>query len=279
MLNLDKFKLSAQAHVKEINQQLINLYQADPLDQQTVSEELCHFATQMTPYISDVSALLSGALVSGRRILAEGAQGTLLDLDHGTYPFVTSSNPTAGGALTGLGLGLGYEERVIGVTKAFQSRVGSGPFPTELEGDLAHRLRGTGEHPWDEFGTTTGRPRRVGWLDMVLLRYAVRVNGLTELALTKLDILTGFDQIYICNSYRIGEQLINELPYGPSDLSGFEPVYDQLPGWQEDVRSARRWEDLPTTARAYILKIEQLSSVPVRLVSVGPERDQFIEIT
>lgn len=278
MLNLDKFKLAAQAHVKEINQQLINLYQADPLDQQTVSEELCHFATQMTPYISDVSALLSGALVSGRRILAEGAQGTLLDLDHGTYPFVTSSNPTAGGALTGLGLGLGYEERVIGVTKAFQSRVGSGPFPTELEGDLAQRLRGTGEHPWDEFGTTTGRPRRVGWLDLVLLRYAVRVNGLTELALTKLDILTGFDQIYICNGYRVGEQLINELPYGPSDLSGFEPVYDELPGWQEDVRSARRWEDLPTTARAYILKIEQLSSVPVRLVSVGPERDQFIEI-
>ncbi len=163
MLNLDKFKLAAQAHIKEINQQLINLYQADPLDQQTVSEELCHFATQMTPHISDVSALLSGALVSGRRILAEGAQGTLLDLDHGTYPFVTSSNPTAGGALTGLGLGLGYEERVIGVTKAFQSRVGSGPFPTELEGDLAQRLRGTGEHPWDEFGTTTGRPRRVGY--------------------------------------------------------------------------------------------------------------------
>lgn len=279
MLNLDKFKIAAQAHVKEINQQLTDLYQADPLDPQIVSEELCQYASQLTPYIADISALLSVALVSGRRVLAEGAQGTLLDLDHGTYPFVTSSNPTAAGALTGLGLGVGCEERVIGVTKSFQTRVGSGPFPTELEGNLAQRLRGTGENPWDEFGTTTGRPRRVGWLDMVLLRYAVRVNGLTELALTKLDILTGFDQIYICTGYRIGEQLINELPYGPSDLSGFEPIYEELSGWQEDVRSARRWEDLPLSARAYILRIEELSSVPVRLISVGPEREQVVEIT
>jgi adenylosuccinate synthase len=279
MLNLDKFKIAAQAHVKEINQQLTDLYQADPLDPQIVSEELCQYASQLTPYIADISALLSVALVSGRRVLAEGAQGTLLDLDHGTYPFVTSSNPTAAGALTGLGLGVGCEERVIGVTKSFQTRVGSGPFPTELEGNLAQRLRGTGENPWDEFGTTTGRPRRVGWLDMVLLRYAVRVNGLTELALTKLDILTGFDQIYICTGYRIGEQLINELAYCPSDLSGFEPIYEELSGWQEDVRSARRWEDLPLSARAYILRIEELSSVPVRLISVGPEREQVVEIT
>ena len=201
MLNLDQFKTIIEAHVEQINRQLVELYQSEPLDPLMVSEELYDFASQMTPYISDISLLLSNALVSGRRVLSEGAQGTLLDLDHGTYPFVTSSNPTAGGALTGLGLGLGYEDRIIGETKAFQSRVGSGPFPTELGGDLAQRLRGTGEHPWDEFGTTTGRPRRVGWLDMVLLRYAVRVNGLTELALTKLDILTGFDQINICNNY------------------------------------------------------------------------------
>jgi adenylosuccinate synthase len=278
MLNLDKFRLAAQSHVEAINQQLTSLYQADPLDIQTVTEQLCEYASLLTPYIADVSALLSNALVAGRRVLAEGAQGTLLDLDHGTYPFVTSSNPTSGGAFTGLGLGVGYEERVIGVTKAFQSRVGSGPFPTELDGDLAKSLRGTGENPWDEFGTTTGRPRRVGWLDMVLLRYAVRVNGLTELALTKLDILTGFDRVNICSGYTFGDQLISELPYGPSDLSGFEPVYEELAGWQEDLRGTRQWEDLPSTARAYILKIEQLSNVPVRYVSVGPERDQVVEI-
>jgi adenylosuccinate synthase len=181
--------------------------------------------------------------------------------------------------LTGLGIGVGFAERVIGVTKSFQSRVGSGPFPTELEDNLAQRLRGTGENPWDEFGTTTGRPRRVGWLDLVLLRYAIRVNGITELALTKIDILTGFDQIYICTGYRIGGQQFNELPFGPSELSGYEPIYEELAGWQKDIRIARRWEDLPQTARAYIFKIEELSSVPVRLVSVGPERDQVIEIT
>ena len=279
MLDLDKFKLAAQAHVKEINQHLTNLYQVEPLNPQIVSEEMCHLASQISPFIADVSTLLSNALDSGRRVLAEGAQGTLLDLDHGTYPFVTSSNPTAGGALTGLGIGVGFAERVIGVTKSFQSRVGSGPFPTELEGNLAQRLRGTGENPWDEFGTTTGRPRRVGWLDMVLLRYAIRVNGLTEIALTKLDILTGFDQIFICTGYRTGGQHITELPFGPSELSGYEPIYEELAGWQIDIRNTRRWEDLPLAARAYILKIEELSSVPVRLVSVGPERDQVIEIT
>jgi adenylosuccinate synthase len=279
MLNLDKFKLAAQAHVMEINQRLTNLYQVEPLNPQIVSEELCHHASQITPFIADVSTLLSNALDSGRRVLAEGAQGTLLDLDHGTYPFVTSSNPTAGGALIGLGLGVGFAERVIGVTKSFQTRVGSGPFPTELEGNLAQRLRGTGENPWDEFGTTTGRPRRVGWLDLVLLRYAIRVNGLTELALTKLDILTGFDQIYICTGYRTGGQQFNELPFGPSELSGYEPIYEELAGWQKDIRSIRRWEDLPLTARSYSLRIEELSRVPVRLVSVGPERDQVIEIT
>jgi adenylosuccinate synthase len=279
MLDLQRFKLVVENHVKKFNRQLTKLYQAEPLDAQHISDELLQHATQMAPYISDVSTILTKALRQGRRVLAEGAQGTLLDLDHGTYPFVTSSTPTAAGALIGLGLGLGYEERVIGVTKAFQTRVGSGPFPTELDGDLAQRLRGTGEQPWDEFGTTTGRPRRVGWLDLVLLRYAIRINGVNELALTKLDILSGFDKILICTGYRDNEQELTNLPYGPSDLTGFEPIYEELPGWPEDIQTARHWENLPPNARAYILRIEELTGVQVRLVSVGPEREQVVEIT
>jgi adenylosuccinate synthase len=279
MLDLANLNQGVQVHVKEINRQLTGLYQAEPLDPVNVADELGGYAERMAPHISDVSTALNQALIQGRRVLAEGAQGTLLDLDHGTYPFVTSSTPTAPGALVGLGLGLGYEERVIGVTKSFQTRVGSGPFPTELGGDLAQRLRGTGEQPWDEFGTTTGRPRRVGWLDLVLLRYAVRINGITELALTKLDILSGFDSLLLCTSYRQGGLEFSNLPFGPSDLSGFEPVYEQVPGWQEEIGNTRTWEDLPAAARSYILRIEELIGVQVRLVSVGPEREQVVEIS
>ncbi|RPI23391.1 MAG: adenylosuccinate synthetase, partial [Chloroflexota bacterium] len=202
----------------------------------------------------------------------------------GTYPFVTSSSPTAPGALVGLGLGVGCVERVVGVTKSFQTRVGEGAFPTEVFGEAAVRLRGTGENPWDEFGTTTGRPRRVGWLDTVLLRYAVRVNGLTEMAFTKLDVLTGLESLCICVGYRSNipnpsqTGLLQELPLGPGDLSPFEPVYEQFAGWNQDLRSVRRWEDLPDQARHYILRVQELSGVPIRLVSVGPERNQIIEI-
>ena len=278
MLDRDKFMLAVRSHVQVVNEQLTNLLDAEPLDVRQIEDELSRSASHLAPFIADVSTVLTGALGHGRRVLAEGAQGTLLDLDHGTYPFVTSSNPTAAGAFTGLGLGVGYEERVIGVTKAFQSRVGSGPFPTELEGEMALRLRGTGDQPWDEYGTTTGRPRRVGWLDTVLLRYSARINGLTELALTKLDILSGLDPIQICSAYRRADQTYTELPFGPSDLSGYEPIYEQLPGWQADIRHARSWEHLPQAARAYILRIEKLCGVPIRLVSVGPEREQVVPI-
>ena len=278
MLDRDKFMLAVRSHVQVVNEQLTSLLGAEPLDARQIEDELSRSASHLAPFIADVSTVLTDALGHGRRVLAEGAQGTLLDLDHGTYPFVTSSNPTAAGAFTGLGLGVGYEERVIGVTKAFQSRVGSGPFPTELEGEMALRLRGTGDQPWDEYGTTTGRPRRVGWLDTVLLRYSTRINGLTELALTKLDILSGLDPIQICSAYRRADQTYTELPFGPSDLSGYEPIYEQLPGWQADIRHARSWEHLPQAARAYILRIEKLCGVPIRLVSVGPEREQVVPI-
>lgn len=278
MLDIESFRESMRAHIETVNQRLIQAYGADPLDTIAEVEQYIEYAHQIQPYISDVSVLLAEELKSGQRVLAEGAQGTLLDLDHGTYPYVTSSNSTAAGALLGLGLGVGSVERVIGVTKAFQTRVGAGPFPTEVKGELAERLRGTGEHPWDEFGTTTGRPRRVGWPDMVLLRYAARINGFTELALTKLDILSGLDPIKVCIAYQRYDQSYTDLPSGPSDLLGFKPVYEELPGWVQDLRGVRQWEQLPSRARAYILKIEEISGIQVRIASVGPEREQVVEI-
>ena len=278
MLDLKSFTAAFEEHIYAANQRLSGLYGVGAVDVKKATREYIEYAQELQPYIADVSVILSEALKNGQRVLGEGAQGTLLDLDHGTYPFVTSSYPTAAGALLGLGLAVNCTERVIGVTKAFQTRVGAGPFPTELSGELALHLRGTGVNPWDEYGTTTGRARRVGWLDLVLLRYAARINGLTELVLTKLDILTGLDPLRLCVAYRRGGQVYQNLPFGPSELAGFEPVYEEIPGWQQDLRRVRTWEDLPQRARAYILRIEELCGVPVRIVSVGPERDQVVEI-
>ena len=278
MLDSKTFTEAALRHTHHINHTITNLFSAKGVDVIYTAAELCDYADILRPYIKDVSLLLNQALADGKKILAEGAQGTLLDIDHGTYPYVTSSNPTAAGALVGLGLGVGCTERVFGVTKAFQTRVGEGPFPTEAFGNIAFRLRGTGANPWDEYGTTTGRPRRVGWLDMVLLRYAARINGLTDLAVTKLDILSGFKTIMICNAYRSGGNSYQELPYGPVNLEDFNPVYEELPGWEEDIRHARHWEELPQAARNYILRMEELVGIPVRLISVGPEREQVVEL-
>jgi adenylosuccinate synthase len=277
MLDDERFVHKIHQHVAEINQQLKELYQTDPIDIQIVEYKLLHAASLLKPHISDVSWTLYHALNNDKKVLAEGAQGTLLDLDHGTYPFVTSSNPSAGGVLVGLGLGPGFEDRIVGVTKAFQTRVGSGPFPTEVEGDLASQLRGSGEQPWDEFGTTTGRPRRVGWLDLVLLRYAVRINGINELALTKLDVLSGFDRLFICTSYLDNGNEISELPLGPGEISGYKPLYQELPGWQQDITMIRNWAELPENAKNYVLAIENQIGKQIRLISVGPERDQVID--
>lgn len=281
MLNPEVFAEMVAAHIRDANLRLTRLYNAPALDPQMVAAEMFEYARRLTPYIDDVSGLLYRALRDGKRVLAEGAQGTLLDIDHGTYPYVTSSSSTAPGALTGLGLGLSHVERVIGVTKAFQTRVGSGTFPTEVSGSTAERLRGTGEHYWDEFGTTTGRPRRVGWLDLVLLRYASRLNGLTELAVTKMDILSGIHPLKICIGYcrdNRERHPFAQLPVGPGKLEDCVPIYEEIEGWDEDLSCARTWEDLPAQARNYISRIEELSEVPVRLVSVGPEREQIVEI-
>lgn len=278
MLDTEAFGDQIAEHVNETNVFLQKLYGAAPLDPRKVAAEYTAYARQLIPYISDISTQVMLALASGKQVLAEGAQGTLLDLDYGTYPFVTSSSTTASGALVGLGLGICPVEGVVGVTKVFQTRVGAGPFPTEVFGATAERLRGTGSNPWDEFGTTTGRPRRVGWLDGVLLRYAARINGLTELALTKLDVLSGFEKLRICVAYQAEGKVFADLPFGPADLSPYQPIYEDFPGWKMGLQGARTWEDLPEQARAYLLRIEELTGVPLRLVSVGPERAQVLEI-
>jgi adenylosuccinate synthase len=267
-------------HVAETNLTL-GMHSAPLLDPLPICEQYREYAERLKPYIADVSVELDSAIRAGKSILVEAAQGTLLDLDFGTYPFVTSSTTTAPGALTGLGLGLDTVRlaTVIGVVKAFQTRVGSGPFPTELTSDLAVRLRGSGANPWDEFGTTTGRPRRVGWLDGVLLRYAVRINGIKELAVTKLDILSGLEKIKLCYAYRRDGKILTDLPFGPADLSPYEPVYEELPGWQEAVGGVREWVALPSAAQDYLEHIASLAGVPIRLVSVGPERHQVVEKT
>jgi len=276
MLNPEKFESDVRDHIREVNSQLKSLSGKINLDANKISREYRAYADELAPFIAEVGLLAYKTLEQGKSILAEGAQGTLLDLDHGTYPYVTSSTPTAPGALVGLGLGIGAADRVIGVVKAFQTRVGEGPFPTELFDDLALRLRGTGANDWDEFGTTTGRPRRVGWLDLVLLRYACRINGFTELAITKLDILSGLESLKLCSGYRVNEDVYPDLPLGPADLSGYEPVYEEIPGWEEDISGIRSWNDLTERAQNYINQIEILTGIPVKIISVGPERSQVI---
>ena len=264
------------AHIAQVNERLTALGAVE-LDAEAVCTDFDRYAAELMPYITDTAAMISDGLEAGQRLLAEGAQGTLLDIDCGTYPFVTSSTCTAAGVFSGLGIGLQPVEQVIGIVKAFQTRVGGGPFPTELSGELAGRLRGTGENPWDEFGTTTGRPRRVGWLDGVLLRYAVRANGLNALALTKLDILSGLPTLRLCTAYRLDGQVYDRPPFGISRLADCKPVYEDLPGWQEDVQNIRKFRDLPAAAKEYLRRIEEIGGAPIRWVSVGPEREQVIE--
>lgn len=267
-------------HLDETNQ-LLSMYAAPMVNPVPVLEDYQRHAARMARFVADTSAEVSAALVAGQEVLAEAAQGTLLDIDHGTYPFVTSSSTVAGAVLTGLGLGLtaARDAQVSGVCKAFQTRVGSGPFPTEVHGEIAGRLRGSGSNPWDEFGTTTGRPRRVGWLDGVLLRYAVRVNGFTELVITKLDVLSGLDEIKLCTGYSADGQTYSDLQFGPTTLGRYSPVYESFAGWGQDLSQVRSWADLPTQARAYLEAVSQLAGVPLRLVSVGPEREQMVVIS
>jgi adenylosuccinate synthase len=247
-----------------------------PLNAQESAEVYIDAAMRLKPYVRDTSHYINQRLAEGAQVLCEGAQGTLLDIDHGDYPFVTSSSPTAGGALIGLGFGPRHVERVVGVAKAYATRVGSGPMVTELDDAIAERLRGTGEHFWDEFGTVTRRPRRCGWLDLVALRYASQVSGFTELVLTKLDILSGFETIGIATAYEINGERVEDMPSTIWELVSAKPVVEMLTGWEESLGEIRKPQDLPTAARRYIERVSELCRVPIRTVSVGPERDQLV---
>ncbi|MFW5748965.1 MAG: adenylosuccinate synthase, partial [Chloroflexota bacterium] len=275
MLDLETFIDSLKEAVEQANITISELG-GDLLSPGEVAQQYRAAAQRLQPYITDTTAYINSRLHDGAEVLCEGAQGTLLDVDHGSYPYVTSSNPTAGGALVGLGIGPLHVRRVVGVAKSFSTRVGGGPMPTELEGPVADRLRGTGENFWDEYGTTTGRPRRCGWLDAVMLRYAGDVNSFSELALTKLDVLSGLGEIKIAVAYIVDGQQVDYPPGIVQATARAEPIYETLPGWDEDVSGVRQFEDLPEAARRYVRRISELTNVPVTMISVGPERDQFI---
>ncbi len=242
------------------------------MDWQVVLGQLLEVGKRLQPMVRDVSLMLHKAAASGKAILFEGAQGTLLDIDHGTYPYVTSSNATIGGVCTGLGVGPRAINGVMGVVKAYTTRVGEGPLPTELSGEMGKRLRDSG----NEYGAVTGRPRRCGWYDAVAVRYGVRINGLDALALTKLDVLDGLEQIDICTAYRIGDRLTNDLPSDVNQLASVEPVYESMPGWDTPTKGIRRFEDLPKNAKRYVAKLEAVTGVPAALVSTGSDRDETI---
>ena len=237
-----------------------------------VLAEFSALGERLKPYVHDASLFLAGQVQRGARILFEGAQGTLLDVDHGTYPFVTSSNCVAGNAAVGSGLGPTTIDKVMGISKAYTTRVGGGPFPTELSDALGDHLRKVG----DEFGATTGRPRRCGWLDGVVLRYAVRVNGLWGMALTKLDVLSGLKTLQICNAYELDGKRITELPGDYEDLARVKPIYESLPGWDEKLAGVRTFDELPENAKRYVRRVEEVSGVPVVCVSVGADRGETV---
>ena len=265
-------KVEAALDVK--NQMLTKLYNRRAIAVGQVVEELLGYADQLKPYVADTALVLNDALDHGKVVLFEGGQGTLLDIDHGTYPFVTSSNPTAGGACTGTGVGPTKINRVIGILKAYTTRVGAGPFPTELldaDGDALRRIGG-------ERGVTTGRDRRCGWFDAVIARYAARVNGLTDFFLTKLDVLTGWERIPVCVAYEIEGKRVDELPYSQTDFHHARPVYEMLPGWSEDISGATSFSDLPKNARGYVKALEEMSGAPISAIGVGPGRDATVEI-
>ncbi|UWE07587.1 adenylosuccinate synthase [Actinacidiphila bryophytorum] len=262
------------AALQDKNQVLVKIFNRRAISTDQVVEEYLGYADKLRDYVTDTALVLNQALDDGKVVLMEGGQGTLLDVDHGTYPFVTSSNPTSGGACTGSGIGPTKITRVIGILKAYTTRVGSGPFPTELFDEDGERLRTVGH----EFGVTTGRNRRCGWFDAVIARYATRVNGLTDFFLTKLDILTGWERIPVCVAYEVDGRRVEELPYSQSDFHHAKPVYEYLPGWSEDITKAQTFADLPKNAQGYVKALEEMSGAPISAIGVGPGRTETIEI-
>ncbi|MEO3809342.1 adenylosuccinate synthase [Sphaerisporangium sp. B11E5] len=260
--------------LNEKNQVLTKVYNRRGIDLGKVLEEYLAYAERLKPFIADTSLILSKALDEHKVVLLEGGQGTLLDIDHGTYPFVTSSSPTSGGACAGSGIPPTRLTRVIGILKAYTTRVGSGPFPTELTDDMGEWLRSTGH----EYGTTTGRDRRCGWFDAIIARYATRVNGLTDFFLTKLDVLTGLERIPVCVAYDVEGTRHDEIPMTQTEFHHAKPIYEELPGWDEDITGAKTFEDLPKNAQDYVRALEEMSGAPISAIGVGPGRDQTLSL-
>jgi adenylosuccinate synthase len=266
------FRVKLEVALREKNQVLVKVYNRRAIDLDAVVDEYLRYAEKIAPRIADTQLLLGRALDRGEVVLLEGSQGTLLDVDHGTYPFVTSSSPTAGGAAAGSGIGPTRISRVIGILKAYTTRVGSGPFPTELHDDFGEYLRKAG----GEVGVTTGRLRRCGWFDAVIARYAARVNGLTDFFLTKLDVLSTVERVPICVAYEIDGTRYDEMPMTQTAFHHAKPVYEYLDGWFEPLEEAKTFDDLPANAQAYVRRIEELSGAPVSAIGVGPSRDQTL---
>ena len=274
MLNPERFGQRVVERVEAHNELLRDRYGAEPVALDGIADVYQSYAERLKPYVADASLIVSEALAGGHMVLCEGAQGLLLDIDHGTYPYVTSSATIAGGALTGLGFGPSHVSRVMGIVKAYTTRVGAGPFPTELLDEIGDQIRTVGA----EFGTTTGRPRRCGWLDVVILRYAVRINGLNEIALTKLDILSGLERLKVAVAYERDGVRTDHFPaeFGIEQLAEWQPVYEELPGWSEDITHCRSRAELPAAARDYVARVEDWTGVPVTFIGVGPAREQAI---
>ncbi len=270
LLDKEVFEEKLERNLEEKNRLFEKYYEVEGFTKEEILDEYFEYGQQIEKYVCDTSVVLNDALDDGRRVLFEGAQGVMLDIDQGTYPFVTSSNPIAGGVTIGSGVGPSKINHVVGVSKAYTTRVGDGPFPTELHDEIGNQIREVG----NEYGTTTGRPRRVGWFDSVVVRHARRVSGLTDLSLNSIDVLTGIKTLKICTAYKYRGEVVEVFPASLKVLAECEPVYEELPGWEEDITGVKSLDELPENARHYIERISQLTGIPLTIFSVGPDRNQ-----
>ncbi len=270
LLDREAFKEKLERNLAQKNRLFEKMYDTEGFSVEEIFEEYFEYGQKIAQYVCDTSVVLNDALDNNHRVLFEGAQGVMLDIDHGTYPFVTSSNPIAGGVTVGTGVGPAKVTRVVGVCKAYTSRVGDGPFPTELHDEIGHQIREVGR----EYGTTTGRPRRVGWFDSVVVRHARRVSGLTDLSLNSIDVLTGIPTLKICVAYKCDGEVIDEVPANLNILAKCEPVYEELPGWTEGITGVRSLDELPENARKYVERVSELTGIQLSMFSVGPDRNQ-----
>jgi adenylosuccinate synthase len=274
LMDAEAFESRVRHIVVEKNQLIEQVYGGEPLDAEAIIREYLGYAEVLRPYVTDTSVVLNDAIDEGKKVLFEGAQGVMLDIDQGTYPYVTSSNPSAGGVCIGSGVGPSKIQQVIGVAKAYTTRVGDGPFPTEQDNEIGQLIRDKGH----EYGTVTGRPRRVGWFDTVVVRHARRVSGITGLSLNSLDVLTGLETVKICTAYKLRGEIIHTYPASLKLVSECEAVYEEMPGWSEDISGAKTLEDLPETTRNYVQRVSELTGIPIAIFSVGRNREQTNQV-